>query len=34
MTGDQAVTAQRADAASAAYKRFAVGKTLDRAGFA
>ena len=34
MTEDHAVTAQRADAASAAYKRFAVGKTLDRAGFA
>ena len=34
MIGDHAVTAQRADAASAAYKRFAVGKTLDRAGFA
>ena len=34
MTGDHAVTAQRADAASAAHKRFAAGKTLDRAGFA
>ena len=34
MTGDHAITAQRADAASAAPKRFAAGKTLDRAGFA
>ena len=34
MSGDHAVTAQRADAASTARKRFAAGKTLDRAGFA
>ena len=34
MTGDHAVTAQRVDAASTAHKRFAAGKTLDRAGFA
>ena len=32
MTGDHAVTAQRADAASTARKRFAAGKTLDRSG--
>lgn len=31
MTGDHAVTAQRADAASAARKRFAAGKTLAQA---
>ena len=34
MTGDHAVTPPRADAAAAARKRFAAGKTLDRAGFA
>ena len=34
MTGDHAVTAQRADAASTARKHFAADKTLDRAGFA
>ena len=34
MTGDHAVTAQRADAASAARMRYAAGKTLDRAGCA
>ena len=34
MTGDHAVTAQRADAASAARNRFAAGTTVDRAGFA
>ena len=32
MTGDHAVTAQRADAASTARKRFAADKTLDRSG--
>ena len=34
MTGDHAVTVQRVDAASTSRKRFAAGKTLDRAGFA
>ena len=33
MTGDHAVTAQRADAASAARKRFAAGKTLAEGQF-
>ena len=33
MTGDHAVTAQRADAASTARKRFAAGKTLKWAEF-
>ena len=33
MTGDHAVTAQRADAASAVRKRFAAGKTLKWAEF-
>ena len=34
MIGEHSVKAPRADAASTARKRFAAGKTLDRAGFA
>ena len=34
MTGDHAVTAQRADAAATARERVGADKTLDRAGFA
>ena len=34
MTGDHAVTAQRADAASTARKRFAAGKNMKWAGSA